>query len=230
MRKTNKKGFTLIELLAVIIILGVLMLIAIPSVTEYINSSRKSAFVSTAKQYISAVMNKTNEYQDFVFTDPTKIYYVPVSNVPENSCVSLEKGGTSPFGEWETAYVAVTFDAVKDSYSYYFTGHDKALYGMTGVTQDVMENDDVEATWQRKYNSTVAGADANAKSAKSYPEAGDTVIIDTNTRKTVWIGTLGTDTLPAEFGTYASGTLTPATDHAAYTAVLVATPDCTYTG
>ena len=40
MKKTNKKGFTLIELLAVIIILGVLMIIAIPSVTQYISNSR----------------------------------------------------------------------------------------------------------------------------------------------------------------------------------------------
>ena len=52
MKKLNKKGFTLIELLAVIIILGVLMIIAIPSVTEYISSSRKSAMVDTADGYI----------------------------------------------------------------------------------------------------------------------------------------------------------------------------------
>ena len=34
--KLNKKGFTLIELLAVIVILGVLLAIAIPSVTKHI--------------------------------------------------------------------------------------------------------------------------------------------------------------------------------------------------
>lgn len=34
--KKNNKGFTLIELLAVIVILGLLMAIAIPSVTRYI--------------------------------------------------------------------------------------------------------------------------------------------------------------------------------------------------
>ena len=37
----KKNGFTLIELLAVIIILGILMIIAVPAVTKYINDSRK---------------------------------------------------------------------------------------------------------------------------------------------------------------------------------------------
>ncbi len=48
----KKNGFTLIELLAVIIILGILMIIAIPSVTNYISNSRKSAYVDTAKEIV----------------------------------------------------------------------------------------------------------------------------------------------------------------------------------
>lgn len=45
----NNKGFTLIELLAVIVIMGVLMMVAIPQVTKYIENSKKDAYVETSK-------------------------------------------------------------------------------------------------------------------------------------------------------------------------------------
>ena len=57
----NKKGFTLIELLAVIVILGLLMAIAIPSVTKYITESRKKTVVSTIGNYITAMVNEVND-------------------------------------------------------------------------------------------------------------------------------------------------------------------------
>ena len=55
MKRVNKKGFTLIELLAVIVILGVLMLVAIPAVTRYIEKSRRQAFISSVNSLVDSV-------------------------------------------------------------------------------------------------------------------------------------------------------------------------------
>ena len=53
----NNKGFTLVELLAVIVIMGILMMVAIPSVTRTIENSRKDTFVDIAKSYANAARN-----------------------------------------------------------------------------------------------------------------------------------------------------------------------------
>ncbi|MGG3957273.1 prepilin-type N-terminal cleavage/methylation domain-containing protein [Bhargavaea massiliensis] len=50
----NEKGLTLIELLAVIVILGIIAAIAIPSVGALIDNSKKDAHISNAKQLVNA--------------------------------------------------------------------------------------------------------------------------------------------------------------------------------
>ena len=53
----KKRGFTFIELLAVILILGIITLIAIPVVNNIINESKKGAFETTINNLVSIVEN-----------------------------------------------------------------------------------------------------------------------------------------------------------------------------
>ena len=130
----DKKGFTLIELLAVIVILGLLMAIAIPSVTKYITESRKKTVVSTIGNYMTAMVNEVNDLT-YTFTEANTIYAVPIE------CIALERGGTDPFGAWHQAsnsywaYVLVQYDDETSSYRYGYTFKDSAGYGIYPTSQ-----------------------------------------------------------------------------------------------
>lgn len=49
----NKKGFTLIELLATIVILGIIMVIAVPNVTGIIYRNRANTYIEDAKKLVT---------------------------------------------------------------------------------------------------------------------------------------------------------------------------------
>ena len=175
MKKMNKKGFTLIELLAVIVILGLLMAIAIPSVTKYITQSRKKTLMNTVSNYMSALTNEVNN-MDYTFTDSTKVYAVPVE------CIALERGGTNPFGAWypasnltyssgtltaaawanQWAYVLVYYDDTTSSYTYGFTFKDSAGYGLYPMASTKMKEKGDDVT-------TSAGSALNTNKAAIQP-------------------------------------------------------------
>ena len=142
----NKKGFTLIELLAVIIILGILMVIAIPAVTNYITKSRKEAYITTAKSYSDAMRIKVNEMSEYKFTDEDTVYYIHVNNIV------VERGGKSPFGEWIDAYVVVIIEDNK--YEYYWTSVDEAGYKVILKISDKIESDDVKTDGKKSVSNT----------------------------------------------------------------------------
>jgi len=74
----KKKGFTLIELLAVIVILGIITVIAVPKVLDIINKSRESATSSSIKLVKDAIKTQvaSSDLTGPVFTKETDGCYI----------------------------------------------------------------------------------------------------------------------------------------------------------
>lgn len=49
--KKNKKGFTLIEIIVVLVIMGILIAIAVPSVLGYVNKAKDQKYLAEARGY-----------------------------------------------------------------------------------------------------------------------------------------------------------------------------------
>lgn len=108
----NEKGFTLIELLAVITIMGILMMVAIPTVSRTIENSRKDTFIDMVRQYTSSVQNMwaadnliCGSYPSSAV--PLGVYYVEINTMSEFVPVLLEQGGKSPWGNRDVIGVIV---------------------------------------------------------------------------------------------------------------------------
>ncbi|MBR4260613.1 MAG: prepilin-type N-terminal cleavage/methylation domain-containing protein, partial [Clostridia bacterium] len=129
----NKKGFTLIEILTVIIILGVIMIIAVPAVSKYILGSRDSAYVTSIEKYIEAARNEVTDFEYIVSRDDTT-YYIPTK------CLKVENGENSPYGEMQESYVVVTTNNL-GKHKYYYLGRDETNHGMTLTPSDEVDTD-----------------------------------------------------------------------------------------
>lgn len=169
--KNNKKGFTLIELLAVIVILAILVMVAIPAVTKYLNSARQGTFADNAKSAIGAVRN------DVIMNGKTNVLYTlngtaltSYSGTPEKINDLLEKKlTTSPWGKKydESSYIYVETKADGDT-TYYMCLVDSDGHGWTTKVEE-------------KNIGCDAKEDTNCVNAA--------ITVDTNKNKCIWSAT-----------------------------------------
>jgi len=182
----SKKGFTLIELLAVIVILGLLLTIAIPSVSKYINQSKKKTLIINIENYIKSVIVSVNN-MEYSFTDSNKIYAIPIE------CVLLERGGENPFGEWLQAedayfsYVLVQYNNKDSSYIYGFTFKDSAGYVLLPISQEKIDKDGSQLKRELDFKMPVDGNVTESTTIDVWRESG--FIVNENTTLEVLVAT-----------------------------------------
>ena len=172
--KKNNKGFTLIELLAVIVILAILVAVAIPSVTKYLNDARKGSMENEAAELVTAartyiVANNETKSGNFVFNigkktaewKPNGATAVPITNVVQKNLVN------SPYGnKYQTAYVEVSRDAGTGVSTFKLNLSD-GVYCIVGVDESNLKGS--IKTVNTVNNVAKCGTDANAKEIPKQP-------------------------------------------------------------
>ena len=182
MKKINSKGFTLVELLAVIVIMGILMMVAIPSVTRTIENSRKDTFVDIAKSYANAA--KTLWTADGLTCNGTVSsavddgdYYILINTkdgAREDLPVLVEQGGKSSWGNRDVnGYVRVNISTTTPTGTTEPKRITKFYVALSDGTHALLDNNTLTSDELKRGNVKMTLIDSEKKTVELSDDDGD---------------------------------------------------------
>lgn len=131
----NNRGIIKIKLLAIIGMIGVIAILCIPKLVNYIEYNKKERYISIAKEYVEEVRSKINimEYKQIPINNQALL--VPLSNL------NLKK--SSPYGSFKSGYSYVIVVPKNSYYEYYFASIDSSKHGIPIVNEKELNVDSV---------------------------------------------------------------------------------------
>ncbi len=113
----NYKAFTLVSILAVVVILGILMMIAIPNTLSMIDKNKMSTYIENAKTFVSLVKNKVQTDKSLEIPyDSTGAFVMSLGYLNTNDINETPYGGEY---DKDASFVAILFDESSHQYKYY---------------------------------------------------------------------------------------------------------------
>ena len=121
-----KKGFTLIELLAVLVIIGAIIMISVPTIGSVINTSKDKAYERQVATIINAARTyMSNHSKDL--PDKTAEAKVTVSKLKEEGLISNNDIlNPKESGQKMNGCVIITFDEEHNKYIYNYNNEENA--------------------------------------------------------------------------------------------------------
>lgn len=102
----NKNGFTLVETLAVLVLLSILLMIAVPSISALMEINKKNTFVTDSKRFLAKVENEVERNVEIDYPKSNEILYFQLKYFNQND---FKK---SPYGtSYDEEYSFVTLKA-----------------------------------------------------------------------------------------------------------------------